>query len=338
VGAVVVRNGRVVGAAFHRRAGGRHAEVLALRQAGARAQGSTLYVTLEPCCHLAKLTPPCVPLIQKSGVRRVVIATRDPNPKVHGSGIAALRHAGIDVKLGVGQAEAAALIEPFRTRITLGRPFVMVKIAATLDGKIATARRESRWITGKAARSAVQRLRASADGVLVGIGTVLADDPSLTVRTPGHAARPVRIILDPRLRIPLHATVLNDRLAPTLVVTTSGSPQSARLNLERKGAEVLVLPEHAGRIDWKTLLEELGRRGMNSLLIEGGAEVNASALRSGAVDRVIVFLAPKLMGGHDAVSAIGGRSPERLADALSLHDVIVSRVGSDIMVEGRVRM
>ncbi|TAL09215.1 MAG: bifunctional diaminohydroxyphosphoribosylaminopyrimidine deaminase/5-amino-6-(5-phosphoribosylamino)uracil reductase RibD [Nitrospirae bacterium] len=335
VGAVVVRSGRVVGEGYHRRAGGPHAEALALRRAGARARGATLYVTLEPCCHLDKRTPPCVPAIIASGVARVVVAARDPNPRVRGRGMAALRRAGLRVDPGVGTAGSEKLIEPYRTLITTGRPFVTLKVASTLDGKIATARGESRWITGPASRGLVHFLRSRSDAVVTGIGTVLADDPRLTART-GSAQEhaPLRIVLDPSLRIPLRAKVLRGRKAPTLVVTTEQSPRAKRAALRKAGAEALVLPSHRGRITWRALLSELGRRGIASLVIEGGAEVNASALREGAVDRVLFFLAPRMLGGADAVGAIGGRSPVRLSEALPLKRVSVMRVGPDILVEG----
>ena len=338
VGAVVVRKGRILGAGYHRRAGGPHAEVLALRRAGTQARGATLYVTLEPCCHLEKRTLPCVPLILKSGIARIVVATTDPNPKVRGRGIAALRLAGVKVDVGIGRSEAEALIEPYRTRLRTGYPFVTLKVAATLDGKIATSRRESRWITGLAARRVVRTLRAASDGILVGIGTVLADDPSLTAgQKSASSINPLRIVLDPNLRIPLGSQVLTDGKARTLLVATEAAPKTQLEVLRRRGVEVLVLPQHNGRVDWKALLTELGQRGLNALLIEGGAEVNASALQSGVVDRMIYFIAPKLLGGHDAIGAIGGLCPRNLADAVRLAKVTVSKVGSDIMIEGRIQ-
>jgi len=338
VGAVVVRKGRVLGAGYHRRAGGPHAEVLALRRAGTRARGATLYVTLEPCCHLDKRTPPCAPLILKSGIARIVVATTDPNPKVRGRGIAALRRAGVKVDVGIGRSEAETLIEPYRTRLRTGYPFVTLKVAATLDGKIATSRRESRWITGLAARRVVRTLRAASDGILVGIGTVLADDPSLTAgQKAASSVKPLRIVLDPNLRIPLGSQVLTDGKARTLLVATDAAPKTQLEILRRRGVEVLVLPRHNGRVEWKALLTELGQRGLNALLIEGGAEVNASALQSGVVDRMIYFIAPKLLGGHDAIGAIGGLCPPNLSDAVRLGKVMVSQVGSDIMIEGRVQ-
>lgn len=338
VGAVVVRQGRVVGRGYHQRAGGPHAEVLALRRAGTKARGSTLYVTLEPCCHLDKRTPPCVPMILKSGVSRVVVATHDPNRKVQGRGLRALRRAGLRVAVGPGRADANRLIEAYRTRLATGRPFVTLKVAATLDGKIATAQGESRWITGPESRKVVHHLRAQSDAILVGIGTVLADDPSLTVRvgrSSGH--NPLRIVLDPSLRIPSRAKVLTDGKARTLLVTTSAGPTAKRTRLAGLGVDVLVLPAKKRQISWPFILRALGRRGVASLLIEGGAEVHASAMRAGVVDRVLFFLAPRILGGQDALSAIGGMSPTHLRGAWSLKEVTVTRVGEDILVEGRLK-
>src|SRR5436309_747635 len=337
VGAVVVHQGKVLGTGYHRRAGGPHAEVVALRQAGRRARGATLYVTLEPCCHLNKRTPPCVPLIIASGIKRVVAAMRDPNPQVRGRGLAALRRAKLQVNVGMGAEEAARLIEPYRRLITTGRPFVTLKVAATLDGKIATAKGESRWITSPATQKMVHLLRARSDAILVGIGTVLADDPSLTVRT-GFSRRraPLRVVLDPSLRIPTTAKVLTDGRAPTLIVTTSSGSPTKRAAVEKAGAHVVVLPARHGRILWRGLLKELGRRGIASLLIEGGAEVNASALRERVVDRVLFFLAPRILGGRDALSAVGGESPQNLSEALPLKVTSVTRVGPDILIEGRL--
>ncbi len=337
VGAVVVRRGHIVGEGYHRRAGGPHAEVSALRRAGPRARGATLYVTLEPCCHLDKRTPPCVPTIIASGITCVVVAARDPNPKVRGRGLTALRRAGLRVDLGVGRVAAEKLIEPYRTLLTIGLPFVTLKVASTLDGKIATAPGESRWITSPAARKLVHQWRGRSDAIVTGIGTVLADDPSLTPRVgAGQSRAPLRIILDPSLRIPLCAKVLTDHQAPTLIVTTAQAAVAKRAALQEIGVEVLTLPSRRGRIAWPVLLSELGRRGIASLLIEGGAEVNVLALREGVVDRVLFFLAPTLLGGRDAVGAIGGRSPTRLRDAMSLKRVSVTRVGPDILVEGRL--
>src|SRR3989441_5743785 len=336
VGAVVVRQGAVVGAGYHRQAGGPHAEVVALRQASPRTRGATLYVTLEPCCHLEKRTPPCGPLIIASGIKRVVVAMRDPNPQVSGGGLTTLRRAGLRVDVGVGAGEAEQLITPYRRLITTGRPFVTLKVAATLDGKIATAKGESRWITSPAAQKMVHLLRARSDAILVGIGTVLADDPSLTVRT-GSSRRlaPLRVVLDPSLRIPMTAKVLTDGRAPTLIVTTSSGSPTNRAAVEKTGAHVAVLPARHGRILWRDLLKEVGRGGVAALLIEGGGGGKASALRGGGVGRLRFFLAPRILGGRDAIDAVGGMSPKNLSEALPLKVTSVTRVGHDILVEGR---
>jgi diaminohydroxyphosphoribosylaminopyrimidine deaminase/5-amino-6-(5-phosphoribosylamino)uracil reductase len=275
--------------------------------------------------------------VVQSGITRVVVATRDPNPRVMGRGLAALRRAGLKVVVGPGREEANRLIEPYRTRMLTGRPLVTLKVASTLDGKIATAQGESRWITGPRARRKTQLLRAQSDAILVGIGTVLGDDPSLTVRMASSSGRnPLRIILDPSLRIPLRAKVLTDGQAKTVIVTTAAGPAAKRTRLVGMGADVLVLPARHRRISWPIILRALGRRGIASLLIEGGAEVNASVLKAGVVDRVLFFLAPRILGGRDALSAVGGMSPARLDRALSLKEVTVTRIGGDILVSGRL--
>ncbi len=334
VGALVVRDGRVVGRGYHRRAGGPHAEVHALEAAGAEAKGATLYVTVEPCCHAPKRTPPCTDAVIASGVRRVVVAMRDPNPRVRGRGIRLLRGAGLAVEVGVLEAEARRLNEGYASWVTTGRPFVTLKIAQTLDGKIATASGESQWITGPRARALTHRLRAQVDAVIVGLGTVLADDPRLTARR-GARRHPHRVILDERLAIPPTARVLRwVEGATTYVATTDRAPAARRRRLEALGAVVLPVKSRKGLVDFDDLLDRLGALQMTSVLIEGGSEVNASALRAGVVGKVVVMVAPRLLGGRDAVGAVGGISPLRLADAVTLRDVSVRRVGVDFIVEG----
>jgi diaminohydroxyphosphoribosylaminopyrimidine deaminase/5-amino-6-(5-phosphoribosylamino)uracil reductase len=335
VGAVLVRGGRIVGEGYHRRAGEPHAEVIALRNAGARAEGATLYVTLEPCCHREKRTPPCVDAIEASGVRSVVMATSDPNPKVSGRGLARLRSKGITVRVGVLRERAIRLNEAYAHWITTGRPFVTLKIASTLDGKIATASGESRWITGPPAREVVHRLRSQVDAVLVGIGTVLADNPELTARGGRNRRSPHRVILDERLAIPLTAKVLVTRAgSTTFVATTRAAAAARRRRVAAIGARVLVIKSRAGLVDLEALIQRLGAMGITSLLIEGGSEVNAAALRAGIVNKVVIMLAPKLLGGRDAVGSIGGRSPRRLVDAAALRNLAVRRAGDDVIVEG----
>jgi len=338
VGAVLVRDGEVVGRGSHTWAGVKHAEIQALDQAGDRARGASLYINLEPCSHQGR-TAPCADALIAAGVTRVVAAMEDPNPRVAGEGFRRLRDAGVAVEVAQDfTVEAEKLNEDFVCYMRTHLPLVTLKTALTLDGKIAAPDDNTGWITSERARAHVQELRHDHDAILTGIGTVLADNPSLTARTgsaPGRA--PLRIVLDPSLRIPLRAKVVTDRRAPTLVVTTSAGAAAKRAALQKAGAEVLVLPSQRGRIQWRALLSDLGRRGIASLLIEGGAELNASALREKAVDRVLFFLAPRLLGGRGALGAIGGLSPARLREALPLKEVAVMRIGSDILVQGSLK-
>jgi diaminohydroxyphosphoribosylaminopyrimidine deaminase/5-amino-6-(5-phosphoribosylamino)uracil reductase len=340
VGALVVKNGRIVARGYHHGPGQPHAEILALTQAGPRANGATLYVTLEPCCHVLKRTPPCVPAVVQSGVRQVVVAMVDPNPSVKGRGIAALRRAGIAVTTGIAQEESAQLNRAYLHWATTGRPYVILKAGMTLDGKVATAKGESRWITGPRARQDAHRFRSQVDAVVVGVGTVLKDNPTLTARRsdrPLKLARrqPLRVVLDSTLRTPPTATVCakQDR-AKTLIVTTRRASRSRRRPFERAGVEVVSLSTKNGRVSFPALLTMLGKRGITSVLIEGGSTVNAAALRAKLVNHVVLYLAPTLMGGQDAKAVIGDRSPNRLAQALTLRHVTVRRIGEDLVVEG----
>jgi diaminohydroxyphosphoribosylaminopyrimidine deaminase/5-amino-6-(5-phosphoribosylamino)uracil reductase len=339
VGAVVVAAGRVVGQGYHRRAGGPHAEVFALRQAGKRAAGATLYVTLEPCGHTNKRTPPCVPLIQASGVRRVVVAQVDPNPLVSGRGIRTLRAAGLRVDVGCCARQAGRLNAVYSHWMKTGRPLVTLKAGMTLDGKIATASGESRWITGEAARRDAHRLRSRVDAVLVGIGTVLRDDPTLTARVSDRPRRlasrqPIRIVVDSRLRIPVNARVLS-RLqdAHTLIATTGMAPGRKIRLLRRKGIDVLVVSVKQGHVSLAALCRLLGRLRITSLLVEGGGAINASLIRNNLVDRLVLYVAPLLLGGDDAKGLIGGRSPTHLRESLRLEEVAIRRVGRDMVIE-----
>ncbi len=336
VGAVVVKNGRPIASGWHRRAGEPHAEAIALRKAGTAARGATLYVTLEPCSHTGKRTPPCAPLVVSSGVKRVVVAMIDPNPRVSGSGIRAIGKAGIEVLTGVCRAEAERLNEAFIKYMRSGLPFVTMKIAQTLDGKIATASGESQWITGQEARREGHRLRDRNDAVLVGVNTVLKDDPSLTTRIPGGRDA-LRIVADSRLRMPPSAKIITQRSAArTIVATTAGAPEARIRKIERAGAEVLVVRSADGRVDLKDLMRKLGKRNVQSVLIEGGSEVHASALAAGIVDKAVLFIAPTLMTGRDSLCCIGGESPATLSRAFRLRDVALRRVGRDIVVEGYI--
>jgi len=336
VGAVLVKDGRIVGQGYHRRAGLPHAEVEALRHAGGRTRGSTLYVTLEPCNHVGR-TPPCCDAILAAGVRRVVAATRDPNPRTNGRGLARLRRAGLRVQAGVLAREAQQINEPFFTSMRTRRPFVIAKAGQSLDGKIATSRGVSRWITSAASRRQSHRLRAQVDAILVGITTVLRDDPLLTARgTHARADRPVKVIVDSRLRLPASARCLSAHSpAPTLIATTTHSA-ARRAQLTRRGAEVLVFRPYRGRVPLRSLCRELVRRGLHSVLIEGGGEVLASAFAERIVGRIAWFVAPMLIGGRDAPSALGGKGSARLADAVRLREMHVRRLGPDLCIEARV--
>jgi len=334
VGAVVVAHGAVVGRGFHRAAGAAHGEVDALRDAGSRARGATLYVTLEPCAHHGR-TPPCTEAVLAAGIRRVVVGSRDPNPHVPGDGVGRLRRAGISVDTAVLGDECDGLIAPFRKYITTGRPLVTLKLAASLDGRIATATGESRWITSEASRRFVHRLRAEHDAVLVGAQTVMRDDPELTCRLRG-GRNPLRIVLDGRLRLPLTARVLtNTSTAATLVVTGTRAAATKVRRVEARGAEVLRLPERAGRVSLTRLLRAVGRRGVMSVLIEGGATIAATALAARAVDRLLLFYAPKLIGG-DGRPMLGPLGVRRLVNATQLGTLQIRRFASDVLVATQV--
>ena len=338
VGAVVVAKDRIVGQGHHPQLGGPHAEVVALRKAGRRARGATLYLSLEPCNHTNKRTPPCVPLIIASRVRRVVVAMQDPNPRVNGRGIAALRRAGLDVRVGCLREVAERLNEAYCHWMRTSRPLVILKTGMTLDGKIATAGGESRWITGEAARRHAHRLRAEVGAVMVGIGTVLRDDPRLTARLPGRVRQPLRVIVDSRARIPLTANVLSPALrGGTVIATTDRAPRQRVKRLRELGTNVLVLPVREGQVSLSALLSQLGQLKVTSVLIEGGSALNASALRHGVVNRVRLYIAPRLLGGQDAKGVLGGRAPTRLAEAVSLTELEVRHIGEDLLLEGIVQ-
>jgi diaminohydroxyphosphoribosylaminopyrimidine deaminase/5-amino-6-(5-phosphoribosylamino)uracil reductase len=330
VGAVVLRDGVVVGRGYHQRFGGPHAEVFALEEAGERARGATLVVTLEPCCHHGK-TPPCTERIIEAGVRRVVYATADPNPLVSGRGAAHLREAGIDVDEGLLASEAREQNEIFARFVTTGRPFVQLKLAASLDGRIATRTGDSRWITGELSRTEAHRLRRRFSSVLVGVRTVLADDPELTVRhVPGRS--PIPIVLDPSGRVPTSARLFSAHESP--IVATCSIPREKEEALRSRGARVWHLCESARRLDLAQLLERLGAEGVDSVLVEGGGETAAAFLEAGLVDKVTTFLAPILIGGRDAVPAIGGVGADVIAHALRLERVTVRRFGDDLCITG----
>ncbi len=317
VGCVVVKQGRIVGEGFHARAGGPHAEVIALQEAGAAARGATLYVTLEPCSHQGR-TPPCAPRVAAAGVRRVVVAMRDANPRVNGRGLRLLRRAGVSVATGVREAEARSLNELFVVAVTKQRPFLLLKAATTLDGRIATASGDSKWITSPAQRREARRLRRRFDGVLIGIGTALADDPLLLPEP--RTRRPfTRVVLDSRLRLPLASRLVKTaRQSPLVVVTTAAGPAGRLRRLEAASVSVIVVPGRGGRVDLRTALRALHRAGITSLMVEGGSEVLGAFAEQRLFDQVALFRAPLLLGGRGSKPAFGGENPRRLTDARPL--------------------
>jgi diaminohydroxyphosphoribosylaminopyrimidine deaminase/5-amino-6-(5-phosphoribosylamino)uracil reductase len=327
VGAVLVRDGAAVGEGWHERYGQPHAEINALAAAGEATRGATLYVTLEPCCHHGK-TPPCTDALLRAGIRRVVAAMADPFPQVAGKGAEMLRAAGVEVVVGVGEAAARRLNAPYLKLLATGRPYVIAKWAMTLDGKIATRTGNSKWISSAASRHQVHDLRGRVDAILVGVGTVIADDPLLTARPPGPRIA-TRIVLDSNGRLPQSCQlVCTARETPTLIVTTSA------VELTAPDCEVLRLPEKDGRPDVDALLAELGRRRMTNLLVEGGAGVLGSFLDAQAIDEVQIFIAPKLIGGAAALSPVGGLGAQRMADALRLSNLSVERIDEDVLLRG----
>lgn len=336
VGAVVVKGRNILGRGYHRRAGEAHAEILALRQAGKKASGATLYLNLEPCAHFGK-TPPCTLAILHAGIQRVVAGMKDPNPLVSGRGIRQLRRAGVQVEVGVLKEECQELNAPFCKFITARKPFVTLKAAVSLDGKMATRSGDSRWISSGASRNYVHHLRQFSDAVMVGIGTVLKDDPLLTVRLPGKnpPGHPLRVIVDSRLRIPLHSKLARTaRRYPTLVATTEVASSSKIKGLARAKLEVLVIKSDAQRrVSLKALMEELARRGVVTVLLEGGSTLNASALKERLVDRFLFFIAPRIIGGQRAPGVIGGEGAMRLKEAEALKITKVRRIGPDLLIE-----
>jgi diaminohydroxyphosphoribosylaminopyrimidine deaminase / 5-amino-6-(5-phosphoribosylamino)uracil reductase len=331
VGAVVVAAGEIVGRGYHPRAGEPHAEVFALREAGARTRGAALYVTLEPCAHWGQ-TPPCTEAIIAAGIQRVVAAMADPDPRVRGRGIQHLTEAGIETRVGVAEREARDLNEAYVKHRTTGIPFVTAKWAMTLDGRIATKTGESRWISGEASRVLVHERRAAADAILVGIGTVLRDDPALTSRT-ASARQPRRIVLDSTLRVPPDARVLAGDGTPVIIATTERANPAARAVLEARGVDVLTAGGPDGRVDLTALLRDLGRRGILSLLVEGGGTVHGAFFDAGLIDKVMVFLAPRIVGGP-APGPVGGTGVAYLVHAWRLTRATVHTTGDDLMIEG----
>lgn len=337
VGALIVRRGLVIGEGFHPKAGAPHAEIFALQQAGVQASGADLYVTLEPCSHQGR-TGPCAEALIRAGVKRVFVGVPDPNPQVAGRGIRLLREAGIEVQTGILQEECRRLIASFARHITSGLPYTIYKTAMTLDGKTATATGDSRWISGAASRLRVHRLRDRVEAIMVGIGTLLKDDPLLTTRLPdGEGRDPLRVVVDSRLRIdPACRLLQQPSSAGTLIATSPQAAPAKIAALRQVGAEVQVFPAEAGRVNLAELWRELGRRDVQRLLLEGGATLAGAALQAQLIDQLMVFVAPKLIGGTADYGIFAGGGCQKLADAVRVNDLHYEQSGEDILITGEI--
>lgn len=336
VGAVIVKDGRIIGEGWHEHIGGLHAERNALKHCTEDPTGATIYVTLEPCCHWGR-TPPCTEAILENKLSRVVVGCLDPNPLVAGKGIGILRDAGISCETGVLEDECLALNEVFFHYITTKKPFVVMKYAMTLDGRIAAVAGDSKWVTGETARHHVHETRKRLSGIMVGIGTVLADDPMLNCRIE-EGVNPTRIVVDSTLRTPLESSLVRTaHEIPTYIVCArpDGAKEAA---LVAHGVNVVCLPdEKHERVDLTWLCQQIGEWGIDSVLLEGGGTLNGEMLRLGLVDRVQAYIAPKLIGGAEAKGPVGGAGISKMADALELDDLTITRLGDDLLVEGRIR-
>ncbi len=337
VGAVIVKDGRIIGEGYHTKYGSLHAEREALADCARRGmdpEGADMYVTLEPCCHTGK-QPPCTEALAEAGIGGVIIGSSDPNPLVSGKGTEFLRQHGIRVETGFLKEECDSLNPIFFHYITTGRPYVALKYAMTADGRIATVTGQSEWITGDVARNHVHKLRNRYASILVGINTVLADNPMLNCRLPG-GVNPLRIVLDSSLRIPMECQLVQSAREIPLMVVCGDAPEAKRKALEKLGAEVLSLPGADGRPDLKALVSVLGKRGIDSLLIEGGSQVHYSALNSGIVNHIYSYVAPKIFGGQQALGPVSGSGVEQVSDAFRLKLAGTQLLGSDILIEYEV--
>jgi diaminohydroxyphosphoribosylaminopyrimidine deaminase/5-amino-6-(5-phosphoribosylamino)uracil reductase len=335
VGCVIVKDGRIVGLGSHLQRGSHHAEVNALLMAGKEAEGGTAYVTLEPCSYFGR-TPPCADRLVAEKISRVVVACTDPNPKVAGTGIEKLRSHGVHVDVGVLEREARQLNEMFNKFIVSRLPFVTLKSATTLDGKIASRNGDSKWISGDASRTQVHMLRHRHQAIMVGVETVIADDPLLTARLEVTAIQPVRLVVDSKLRIPLDAKVVKDQTAKTIVLTTNQASIEQMLRLNALGVEVIKCGD-GPRVDLRKAMATMTEREIGSILLEGGGRLNGAMLEAGLVDKIVLYLAPKIVGGADAPGAFALGGFDRMADAIALERITVERVGDDCCITGYPR-
>ncbi len=331
VGAVIVKEGMVVGSGLHRKAGEPHAEVHAFRMAGEHAKDATLYVTLEPCSHHGR-TPPCAELVKNSGVRRVVIAMKDPNPLVAGRGVKILQEAGIEVEVGLMEQEARLLNQRFIHNMLTNTPYIISKVAMTLDGKLAAHNGHSKWVTGSEARESVHHLRNETDAIMVGIGTVLADNPELTTRLPEGGKNPIRIILDSKLRIPLDANLTDTTEAKTWIVTQEEVDQNKLALLKEKGVEFIFVTKGDTGLDLEIVLQKLFERGVTDILLEGGSELNGAFLKAGLINKFLVYMAPKFLGGRNSLTPFAGVDSESMNEALNVEIHSIANFGRDVCI------
>ncbi len=338
VGAVIVKNGTIIGQGYHEFYGGNHAEINAFINANQDVEGSTMYVTLEPCSHFGK-TPPCANAIVQKKIKKVVIGLKDPNPLVSGKGIEILESNGIEVVTGILEDECKKLNEVFLKYISTKTPFILLKYAMTLDGKIATYTGDSKWISNSLSRNYVHEIRHKFSAIMVGIGTVLKDNPNLNTRLANkEGLDPIRIIVDTKGRIPLDAKLINLKSnARTIVVTTELSSKDKLKSLKDKGVEIIITPVKDNHVDLKYLINILGEIGIDSILLEGGSQLNFSMLKENLVDKVITFISPKIIGGSLSKTPVGGSGIEFMKDAINLHDISLKRFGEDIMLEAYIK-
>ena len=336
VGCVVVKDDEIIAEGYHEKYGEFHAERNALTRCKSETKGASLYVTLEPCCHYGK-TPPCTEIIIEKGIKKVYVGILDPNPLVAGKGVKMLQDAGIEVEVGICADEIRELNKVFLKYITTKRPYVIMKTAMTLDGKIAAFTGDSKWVTNEESRKMVHQLRSEMAGVIVGIGTVLADDPMLNVRLDGDHHQPARIVVDSNLRIPIDSQLVKTAMEYRTIIATVVIPsaEGAR-NLLNAGCEVLQCDSANGHVDINDLMNKLGAMGIDSLLLEGGGTINAAFLEAGCVDEVWTFIAPKIIGGESAKTSVLGRGIERMSDAIQLQDIDIQNINGDILIKGKI--
>ena len=336
VGAVIVKDNKIISSGYHDKYASPHAEAYAIKKAGKKAMGSTLYINLEPCSHYGN-NPPCADLVVRSGIKRVVAAMQDPNPLVNGKGFKILKKAGIKVEVGLLEKEAKRLNEFFIKHIIAGSPFVILKLALTLDGKIATKTGDSQWISNERSRQYVHTIRNKVDAIMAGIGTILKDDPLLSARKGGKIIKePYKIIIDPLAQIPLPSKVLKDA-SKAIVVSTKKAPAKKIEALKKLGVRVMFPATRGGRIDLKDVFKVLGSENITSILIEGGGNTAAQAIEQKVVDKVTFFISPKIIGGKDAITPVEGSGIKDMKNAIRLKEVEITRFDDDIMVEGYIK-